>query len=603
MNKKSILIVEDEKIISHDIKRILMKFGYEVLGIAVSGKEVLAQIKKQKPDLILMDIVLEGDLSGIETAEKIKEHWNIPIIYLTAFADEQTLQRAMITIPYGYILKPFEEKELYAIVEMAFHKHKLEKNLQESVEYSRNIINSSLDMIITIDNDGKIFEFNKAAEEIFGYQKADIEGKPFSILFSENERATEILATTLKKKKSTFEVVNKRSNEELFHSFFSASVMYDHQSKAIGIMGISRELTEQKQSEKKLRELKEAVETLRLGVTITDINGKIIYTNPADAELHGYKVRELIGKNVRIFAPVDLRRRTSLKQIKKWTGLIRESKNVRKDGSIFPTWLISNVVKDNKGNPIAIVTTCEDITERKEMQKQLLRSERLAGIGELAAGIAHEIRNPLGNISSSAQFCLNKFELDDDLKQFMEIILRNSENANKIIKELLDFANPRTISLKPGNINEIITDVIKLVSTRCLESGIKIKINKDEKIPEIMIDQKWLEQAFLNFILNAKESMPDGGILEIETLSDLIKKEIKVVFSDSGVGISKENIKKIFDPFFTTKTNGVGLGLSLVHQIISAHKGKINIDSIVGKGTKFQISLPVNYNPKQDSVK
>jgi len=260
--------------------------------------------------------------------------------------------------------------------------------------------------------------------------------------------------------------------------------------------------------------------------------------------------------------------------------------------------LISNVVKDNKGDPIAIVTTCEDITERKEMQKQLLRSERLAGIGELAAGIAHEIRNPLGNISSSAQLCLNKFKLNDDLKQFLEIILRNSRNANKIIKELLDFANPRSISLKSGNINEIITDVIKLASPRCLESKVKIEIDKDNEIPEIMMDRKWLEQAFLNFILNAKDSMSNGGFLHVKTLSDPEKKEIKIIFSDTGEGISKENMKKIFDPFFTTKDNGVGLGLSLVHQIISAHNGMINVNSTIGKGTRFQIMLPVDSEHK-----
>ncbi len=598
MNKKSILIVEDEKIISHDIKKILMNFGYEVSGIAVSGKEVLDHIERQEPELVLMDIILEGNMTGIETAEKINERWNIPIIYLTAYADERTLQKAKTTIPYGYILKPFEEKELYAIVEMAFHKHKLEKIFLESLEYNRNIIDSSLDMIITVDKEGKIVEFNRAAQEIFGYKKTDVNGKPFSVLFSDKETAADILSLTLKKRKSAFEVLNKRANEELFHSFFSTSVIYDHQENAIGIMGISRELTEQKQSEKQLLELKKAVETLRLGVTITDINGKIIYTNPADAESHGYKVQELIGKNVRIFAPVDLRRRTSLEQIKKWTGHIRESRNIRKDGSIFPTWLISNVVKDNKGDPIAIVTTCEDITERKEMQKQLLRSERLAGIGELAAGIAHEIRNPLGNISSSAQLCLNKFKLNDDLKQFLEIILRNSRNANKIIKELLDFANPRSISLKSGNINEIITDVIKLASPRCLESKVKIEIDKDNEIPEIMMDRKWLEQAFLNFILNAKDSMSNGGFLHVKTLSDPEKKEIKIIFSDTGEGISKENMKKIFDPFFTTKDNGVGLGLSLVHQIISAHNGMINVNSTIGKGTRFQIMLPVDSEHK-----
>ncbi len=235
----------------------------------------------------------------------------------------------------------------------------------------------------------------------------------------------------------------------------------------------------------------------------------------------------------------------------------------------------------------------KEISERKELQSQLIRSERLAGIGELAAGIAHEIRNPLGNISSSAQICLNKYKPNKEIKQFLEIIEEDSRKANAIIKGLLDFANPREVKFQKGSICDVIAKIVSSIKARCQENKINIITKFQEKLPPILIDKKWLEQAFLNFTLNAINAMPDGGELIISSDLDKKKKKIVITFSDTGTGIDRKNLSKIFDPFFTTRKDGVGLGLSLSYQIIKDHQGLINIESELNKGTKIIILLPI----------
>ncbi|MCK4696150.1 MAG: tetratricopeptide repeat protein [Candidatus Cloacimonetes bacterium] len=236
----------------------------------------------------------------------------------------------------------------------------------------------------------------------------------------------------------------------------------------------------------------------------------------------------------------------------------------------------------------------KEIAERKKIESQLIRSERLAGLGELAAGIAHEIRNPLGNISSSAQFCLSKFPFDKEMKKYFEIILEDSEKANTIIKGLLDFANPREITLKKGNICKVVDNVISSVNARCLENSVEIVKKCKDDFQVVLFDEKWLEQAFLNFVLNAIQAMPEGGTLNITELYAREKNEFKIILSDTGTGITKANLKKIFDPFFTTREHGVGLGLSLAHKIIEDHKGRVHITSQVKKGTVVTITFPID---------
>ena len=239
-----------------------------------------------------------------------------------------------------------------------------------------------------------------------------------------------------------------------------------------------------------------------------------------------------------------------------------------------------------------IVASLHDITEHKLLEKRLMRAERLAGVGQLAAGIAHEIRNPLGNISSSIQYCLKKYELPTQIVQYLEIILRNSQNANKIIKELLDFATPREIELKTENISDIIKRSIDLVEARVKQNKVKIDLSIDMDLPKINLDAKWIEQTFLNLILNANDAMKGGGVLKIKAA--LNNENINVTFEDNGQGIPSDEIEKIFDPFYTTKDEGTGLGLSFIFQVITAHNGDVDVESRIGEGAKFTIKLPIN---------
>ena len=237
----------------------------------------------------------------------------------------------------------------------------------------------------------------------------------------------------------------------------------------------------------------------------------------------------------------------------------------------------------------------KEIKERKALESQLIRSERLAGVGELAAGVAHEIRNPLGNISSSAQICLSKYDLQKSVKDFIEIIQEESDKANAIIKGLLDFANPREVKLKKSDVCKILNNVLNSVNAHVINCKIKAQINCDKNIPRIMLDEKWFEQAIQNLVLNSIQAMPEGGKLNISAKADFNRKELSILIEDNGEGIPEEQISKIFDPFFTTKEDGVGLGLSLCHQIISDHNGKMNVESQIQKGTKIILTFPITY--------
>jgi len=174
----------------------------------------------------------------------------------------------------------------------------------------------------------------------------------------------------------------------------------------------------------------------------------------------------------------------------------------------------------------------KEIQERKELQNQLIRSERLAGVGELAAGIAHEIRNPLGNISSSAQICLSKFEHPKDVQQFLTIIQEDSDKANSIIKGLLDFANPRDVKFKKGSFLKVLKNVVKRIDARCQEKNIAVTLHSSGNIHYSLIDAKWLEQAFLNLAVNAINAMSDGGELKFNI--EQIKNTIKISCTDTG---------------------------------------------------------------------
>ena len=238
----------------------------------------------------------------------------------------------------------------------------------------------------------------------------------------------------------------------------------------------------------------------------------------------------------------------------------------------------------------------ERTEELKKINDQLFRSEKLASLGKLAAGVAHEINNPLTGVLTNSSLLLEDLEDGDPRKEDVQVIVNETIRCREIVKRLLDFARQTKPQKKLSDLNALIENIILLVRNQSAFRNIIIKKVLDPSIPEVMVDADQIQQVFINFILNASEAMQNGGQLVVETRLTAAKDFIEIKFTDSGGGISEKDKRRIFDPFFTTKQQGTGLGLSISHGIIERHGGKIILDSALGKGTSFTIFLPVN-NP------
>ncbi len=242
----------------------------------------------------------------------------------------------------------------------------------------------------------------------------------------------------------------------------------------------------------------------------------------------------------------------------------------------------------------------ERTDELKKIHDQLFRSEKLASIGKLAAGVAHEINNPLTGVLTNSSLLLEDLEDSDPRREDVQVIVNETIRCREIVKRLLDFARQTKPQKKLANINQIIENIILLVRNQSSFRNIIIKKNLSDDIPEILADMDQIQQVFINMILNASEAMQNGGQLIIESRISSNSDFIEIKFSDTGCGISDIDKARIFDPFFTTKGHGTGLGLSISYGIVERHGGKIIVDSTVGSGTIFTIFLPVNYEENDD---
>lgn len=240
----------------------------------------------------------------------------------------------------------------------------------------------------------------------------------------------------------------------------------------------------------------------------------------------------------------------------------------------------------NKG----LVIIFDDITELKKLQKELMRNEKLAALGELSTGVAHEIRNPLGIIKAIEQTMKNELKDNSEALKELNIIDEEVERANRVVKALMEFGKPPKGEKSLYSVGTVVEDVLTIANKYIMQHGVKVKFSKTGDTNTV-IDKELLKQAFVNIIFNAVQAMPDGGVLSID-VNNLYGHSVKAVFEDTGIGIKEENIDKIFNPFYTTKDEGTGLGLPIVHRIVEEHNGTINVSSTEGKGTVFEVTLP-----------
>jgi two-component system, NtrC family, sensor kinase len=235
----------------------------------------------------------------------------------------------------------------------------------------------------------------------------------------------------------------------------------------------------------------------------------------------------------------------------------------------------------------------ERADEMKKINAQLFRSEKLASLGKLAAGVAHEINNPLTGILTNSSLLLEDMEKDDPKYEDVEVMVKETIRCREIVKRLLDFARQTKPQKRLASINTLIDNIILLVRNQTSFRNILIEKDLDTSLPEILVDPDQVQQVFVNIILNAAEAMTKGGSLTIRSMPSPDNSSIVITFVDTGPGIPEDVRERIFDPFYTTKEHGTGLGLSISYGIVEQHGGTISVDSTAGRGSTFTISLPI----------
>jgi len=501
-----------------------------------------------------------------------------------------------------------------------------EKSLIENEEKLRAIVRTASDAIITTNPSGDISSWNEAAEKIFGYKEEEMLGKSALLIIPERLRKEQLKQAaeatrnpdSLRLKKQ-IELIGQRKNGKEFPMEFSGSMWKIEEHTYY--TSIIRDIAQKKQSEQEILETRDFLEnifnTSADGIIVTDELGYIVRINKALGKMTGYTEKELLQIHVKDLAPEykgidDIT--ISSEPVKKLKTGIRISDHQvlwqRKDKSLFPVETSMSLLKDKAENITGGVGIVRDITERQKIEDQLLRSEKLKSLGELAGGVAHDFNNVLAAILGRAQLLKRKVEhlnqdelnteINIEINKGLDVIEEAALDGAETIRRIQEFARKRSDDKNfiPVDLYKIIKGALEFTKTRWKDDselkGYKYSVKTlFSSLPPIEGSPSELREVFVNLINNSLDAMPKGGIISLS--SELKNNRIKIKFKDTGKGINPEVMDRIFDPFFTTKgPQSTGLGMSVSFGIINRHNGSINVESEVGKGTLFTIIFPIS---------
>jgi len=347
--------------------------------------------------------------------------------------------------------------------------------------------------------------------------------------------------------------------------------------------------------------LESIVEKAGDAISVVDLEGKVLYWNEGATRIYGYQKEEVLGKKLSDFLySRDAKLREEEKrftedlmaQVKAGKVIPNvEVKRQTKEGKEIITSMTISPLKDAEGRIVGASRICKDITHLKKAEERLVLAERLSSLGELTAGVAHELRNPLAGIKINTQVLSRKKDLPEMEKKLLNSTQDGIEKIQKIVDDMLHFAKPKASHFKQEEINEVVDKSLAILQTKLKKGNISSVFEGAQGLPKLRIDIHQIQQVLINLMLNAIQAMEDGGTLSIRTFSE-DGDGVGIEVRDTGIGIPEAHIKKIFDPFFTTKSEGTGLGLSISLKILENHGATIDVVSDTGKGSTFTIHFP-----------
>ncbi len=333
------------------------------------------------------------------------------------------------------------------------------------------------------------------------------------------------------------------------------------------------------------------VENMPMGLVAIDQEDRVIAFNQTAESILRRSTNDALGKKAEDVLPDTCRK--LLRDLEAGSGILQKEVEcfIEKD-TIIPLEVIAASLKDQEEGFLGYVFLFRDMTEIRHLKREIERSQRLASLGSLAAGVAHEIRNPLSSIKGFATYFRERYRENPEDRKTADIMVQEVERLNRVIGQLLEYSRPLEIKLESRPMEPLVLHALKVVEGQARDSGIAVQTDLPPQVPEVMIDSDKIEQVLLNLYLNAIGAMKKGGILSVSLGRDPDRR-IRVVISDTGAGIRKEDLPRIFDPYFTTKPAGTGLGLAIVHKIVEAHDGEIRVESEPEKGTTVSVFLPI----------
>ncbi len=342
------------------------------------------------------------------------------------------------------------------------------------------------------------------------------------------------------------------------------------------------------------------------GVIVLNAEGAVTLINPAAEELAGVSRRLAIGTP---FA-AQFKGEPELVEMAAKTGstgmTISDYENIvlKRSGKPTPVSATTSPLLTASGERVGTIVILRDLSNIRELEETVRHADRLSSLGTLAAGLAHEIKNPLGGIKGAAQLLEMELAEDHEMREYTRVVLKEVQRVNRIVEELLTLASPRPLQLEEVNLHKVLGDLLLLQRRAVDDKRVTFMQQFDPSIPPILADEALLTQLFLNLIKNAVEAVEDGGRVRVASrvVSDYSMTQkgerrsrmVAVEVSDDGPGIRPEQLEHLFTPFFSTKAKGTGLGLAICQKIVTEHRGMITVDSDAGKGTTFTITLPLN---------
>jgi PAS domain S-box-containing protein len=466
---------------------------------------------------------------------------------------------------------------------------------QSSPQIAQRILDVIPEMCFVVSTDRIVLDCNRRAKELLGLPDKLMGEVPFYSLLTEDSPRPLLSMLRTRSATATAEVRFKAGGGVVIDAVLSIGRIKDQEGERLYVF--ARDISESKQKELDLLRFSNVVHYTVNPIQITDGEGKMIYVNPAFEKASGYTKEELIGCDPNLLSsrkyPKEFWQRiwTVISSGRVWNG---EIENRRKNGDPLFTQLLISPIIDNDGRVVGYLGSHRDITEQKQLEQQLMHSQKMESIGTLAAGIAHEVGNPLASISSIVQVLLRTIS-DDFAKDKLGLVEAQVHRITKIIRDLVDFSRPSNYQIQPTDVVKTLTDAVEIVKMGKKAKEITFVTHVRRQVPVLPLVPDQISQVFINMLLNAVDALHGKrGTITSEVERD--NEHVRVTITDNGQGIAPENMSKIFEPFFTTKPvgEGTGLGLWVSYGIVRSFGGDITVTSAWGQGTSFCIILPLN---------